>query len=221
MSISDYHRDELIIRRLNEEAKRLKGYHEAQSEAVKIEFRHRYDEAVAVLQPMKDVWVRIDEVEAELEKNRRSKWRRVLVGIFSVSGVVSFWPSPDENVPYKVDEFLVLSSALGYALFELQVWYLTRELTRLTGRQDDYLYRWEAAGARASEFWAYRNRIRDEIKREALPELERDEADKELEASWYVLQHRLRQSLFSRASGMREEYYPEENGEYVLREDPW
>lgn len=219
MSISDYHRDEL--KRLNEEAARLEVYYQAQSEAVKIDLRRRYDHALAVLGPIRTVWAGIDQATATLKANKESKLPKIVAGLFWVSAAVAWWLWPGHKISLSVAGVLTIYFAIWYAMLRVGAWDLARGLAMLQVRQADYLCQWNASGATDDVFWGHRDRHRNEIKLDALTGPERDEAEKELEASWYVLRHRLRQSLFHRASGTRKGYHADESGKYVLEQDPW
>lgn len=211
---------EAKLTELNEEAGRLEKYCEAQSEAVKIDFRRRYDQAVAVLRPARANWIRIDAITEQEKRLRNSKWRKAEVALFFGGAAVSWWLSSDGTTISNLGTGMMAFAALSYIGFLVTAHYVRGELSDLERRQDDYLYKWEASGADSQEFWGHRDRTCDEVKLEELSEPERGKAEKELEIGWYVLRHRLRQALFYRASGTRPGFSLK-SGEHLLEQDSW
>jgi len=208
------------LKRLNAEAERLRLNFEKQSEAVQIELRRRYDEAVAVLRPMRDIWVRLDQQVTEQKRASKSKVPTITYAAFFVGCLLNWWLSPDGKLSANFGTtIIIVAGGVAVSLWYAS-WALEKEIHFLREKQDEYLYRWQVTGADSSTFWNHRDRLRDELKLEMLPDEERAKQGKELQTQWYVLRHELRQTLFYRASGT-EQGFRLETGDFSLDKSPW
>jgi hypothetical protein len=216
MAISRVYREELES--LSEEVASLERWYEGQSEAVRIDFRRRYDQAWAVLRYAARTWASIDKVEADFKGSEKSKLPMIVGGLFFVSIVAPWWLWPEHKISFAIAIVSMVYFGGWAVMLQFSAWDLNKQRTMLDMRQDDYLYHWEASGADAREFSTYRDRLR-EARSEASTESEREEAEKESEAWGALFRHRLRKALFHRASGTREDLL--ESGECVLERHSW
>jgi len=208
------------LERIREPAERLRANYDAQSEAVKIELRRRYDQAVAVLPAAKSIWLRIEAVSQELKAIQKDKWRFLPVALFWIGAFLIFWLSPDGKGEVNFGVVVMLLGGHGW------IWHLWNSHTRqkevrgLRIKEAEYLYRWEATGANSDTFWRHREGVIEQAQTDGLTEAEREKAQALRETKWRILNHELQRALFFRASGTRENYSLEDST-YALEAERW
>jgi hypothetical protein len=132
------------------------GHHiEAQSEAIKIEYRRREDQALAVMSVTGPTWESIDNETLQTQSLRESRWRKAEVIMFVVGAVISglHWGS------YSVDigRVLMVIAAATFGTYLLNTWGLIpSRQAHLKRQQELLLLQWLSSGASETHFHEFR-----------------------------------------------------------------
>lgn len=138
------------------QAKRsLIGHIEAQSEAVKIEFRRREDQALAAVSVAGPVWEGIDNETLQLQGLKESRWRKVEGIMFVIGAVISglHWGSYSVDIGRGL--MVIAAFSFGSYLFNT-LGLIPSRLAHLERQQELLLLQWLSSGASESCFHEFR-----------------------------------------------------------------
>lgn len=134
-----------------------------QTEAVRIDYLRRKDQAVAVIEMAMPLWEKMTTTAEQIQENETSKGRKAEWIFFFLGALIQWWLEPDGKFEFNFGTTVMVFAASSFVANMLQVASWRKLEVQMDAQQDQLLYKWLECGAFVVYFWSFRSSIRQEI----------------------------------------------------------